>query len=781
MSRSIDTADVARRQPAAETLSPIHKPVLLPLGAMLLASSLSAVAQTAPSAEATLSTVTVTEQADPAEIKAKSTLRATDTRIGKGQQQLRDIPQNVTVMTERLLDDRNLDDFRDVLKATAGVTFLAGETGEEDVRLRGFSLSQAGDIYRDGMREGQLITRDTFATDRVEVLKGSASMLFGKGSTGGVVNQVTKQPFLMDRYEAELSVGSGNHKRAQVDLNKQLSQNSAIRLNAMVQDTDNWGAKNDREGVSASWRTGIGERDEFQVDLYHLKTKERPNYNSPQLVTGVAGDAKRYIVPTLDAQNFYGLASDYLNSEQTALSVSHTHRFSADEELKTTLRHGRYERDLWGSVIGFCNGNAQPQGTNPTAAQIAAAAAERASCPGSVVPTDISQINSDTVLKRTPKGRYGQSDITQLQSDYSTKLKLAGLNHHLIAGLDITQESAARNNSFAGSPSYLTTTVGTPNDGDSVTDTRGAPLLNGFDAKSLGLYVQDVASVTSTVKLVGGVRFDHFNASYQDTAGNSGTMTENLWSPRVGALFQPDETSSYYVSFGESYNTSGDTYQFALGNLAANTNSGRMANTPPEKSRNFEIGGKWDLFEQRASLSVALFRSEKYNERNTDPDSAATQMLLSGKRHATGMEISAAGRITPKWEVFYNHTWIPSAKIDECNASTCTGNNPGVGDRPGLTPKHSLSAWTTYRVASQWRVGLGATYRSEQTPLTSKVNTASAFTVWDGMVEYTVDENTTVKLNVSNLTDKLYADGLYGGFYTAGAPRKVMLSVKTVF
>ncbi|GAB3189198.1 TonB-dependent receptor [Hydrogenophaga aquatica] len=744
------------------------KAALLPLGAMLLAGSVSALAQNAPAAEATLSTVTVKEQAEPEEIKAKSTLRATDTRIGKGQQQLRDIPQNVTVMTEQLLDDRNLDNFRDVLKTTAGVTFLAGETGEEDVRLRGFSLGQAGDIYRDGMREGQLITRDTFATDRVEVLKGSASMLFGKGSTGGVVNQVTKQPFLLDRYEAELTVGTGNHKRAQVDLNKQLSQSSAIRLNAMVQDADNKGAKDDREGLAASWRTGIGERDEFQVDLYHLKTEQRPIYNHPQLLTGVAGDAKRYIVPVLDPENFYGLASDYLHSEQTALSVSHTHRFSADEELKTTVRHGRYERDLWATVVSFAAAGSQPNGQAISLTNL---------------PT------ANTVLNRNNfKGRRGISDITQVQSDYSNKFKLGGTGHHLTAGVDLTMEDALRNNSNGGgnlantadTASTRLTTVGNPNDGAYRVDTRSWA-YNSFDAKSLGLYVQDVATITPTVKLVGGVRFDHFKANYRDTAGNSGSMKENLWSPRVGALFQPDDASSYYISFGESYNTSGDTYQFALGNLAANSANGRMANTPPEKSRNFEVGGKWDLFEKRATLNVALFHSEKYNERNTDPDSAATQMLLSGKRHASGMEISAAGRITPKWEVFYNHTWIPSAKIDNCNANTCTGNAPRQGDRPGLTPKHSLSAWTTYRVAPQWRVGLGATYRSEQTPLTSRINTARAFTVWDSMVEYTVDEHTTVKLNVSNLTDKTYADSLYTGFYTPGAPRKVMLSVKTVF
>ena len=285
-----------RLQSAAHATA-ISTPVL-PLGALLLAGSFTAMAQTAPAqtpSGGTLSTVTVTEQADPPEIKNKNTLRATQTSIGKGQQSLRDIPQNVTVMTEQLLDDRNLDNFRDVLKTTAGVTFMAGETGEEDVRLRGFSLGQAGDVYRDGMREGQLISRDTFATDRVEVLKGSASMLFGKGSTGGVVNQVTKQPFLMDRYEGELSLGSGKHRRVQADLNKQLSSNSAVRLNAMVQHTDNWGAQDNREGVAASWRTGIGERNEFQVDLYHLNNRERPTNNHPWVLTGTGTDARRDI------------------------------------------------------------------------------------------------------------------------------------------------------------------------------------------------------------------------------------------------------------------------------------------------------------------------------------------------------------------------------------------------------------------------------------------------------------------------------------------------------
>jgi catecholate siderophore receptor len=142
-------------------------------------------------------------------------------------------------MTERLIDDRNLDDFREVLRTTAGVTFLAGETGEEDVRLRGFSLGQAGDIYVDGLRDAPLIERDTFNHDRVEVLKGSASMLFGKGSTGGVVNQVSKQPFLMDQHEVNYTVGTGQEHRLTGDFNLKTGEDSALRINAMAQNADN--------------------------------------------------------------------------------------------------------------------------------------------------------------------------------------------------------------------------------------------------------------------------------------------------------------------------------------------------------------------------------------------------------------------------------------------------------------------------------------------------------------------------------------------------------------
>ena len=723
------------------------------------ASAPAGAAPAAPGAPVagTLSTVTVRDRAaSDGSTTSKAQLRATRTQIGKGEQALRDIPQSVTVMTEKLMQDRNLDDFREVLRTTAGVTFLAGETGEEDVRLRGFSLGTAGDIYRDGMRDATLYERDTFNDDRVEVIKGSASMLFGKGSTGGVINQVSKQPFLMNQHEASITLGSGDEKRVQGDFNWLTGQDAALRLNLMGHDADNWGARQRKIGIAPTFRWGIGTRNEFSVGLYHLDIDGRSSYSHPWFIR----DGR--IVPTLPAKNYYGLDSDRLDTSATHVTLGHVHRFEDGGELKTQLRHGRYERDLWASVIRFGTTNGQP--------------------------TTIANWGPDTLITRTPKGRVGRTDLTQLQSDYRNSFKWGGREHKLLAGVDLYYDDARRNNNFAGPASGLTTTVGNPDNGDWRPDTRGNPVYNTFNAYNIGLYAQDTVSLTEQLKLVAGLRFDHFKGSYDTatTTAANGTVTpgysfsksESLWSPRVGLLWQPDDAASYYVSYGTSYNTSGDAYQFTPGSP-----NNTLANTPAEKSRNLEIGAKWELFDRRLSFGSALFYSEKYNERNQDPDSAAAQYLLSGKRHAAGVEFNAAGRITPAWEVFWNHTWIPSARIDRSNQVLAAGGGGAQvqGDRPGLTPRHSGSLWTSYRLLPKLRLGLGANYRSSQNPDGNRAVKAAGFVTWDAMAEYSFTDATTLRLNVSNLTDKLYADTLYRGFYGPGQPRRIQLTLKHLF
>jgi catecholate siderophore receptor len=142
-----------------------------------------------------------------------------------------------------------LDTLKDALKNTAGISFLAAEGGEEDIRLRGFSLQATGDIFIDGLRDPAFYERDSFNWDRLELLRGSASMLFGRGSTGGAVNQVSKLPRLYQPSEVALTLGSGRYARATADLNLKTGDNAAVRVNAMLNKADNHGARSTR----AAW------------------------------------------------------------------------------------------------------------------------------------------------------------------------------------------------------------------------------------------------------------------------------------------------------------------------------------------------------------------------------------------------------------------------------------------------------------------------------------------------------------------------------------------------
>jgi catecholate siderophore receptor len=218
------------------------------------------------------------------------------------------------------------------------------------------------------------------------------------------------------------------------------------------------------------------------------------------------------------------------------------------------------------------------------------------------------------------------------------------------------------------------------------------------------------------------------------------------------------------VSYGTSFNTSGDTYQFA---------NQDTANTPPEKSRNIEVGGKLDLFDGRASARLALFHSTKYNERNRDsPDGQPLDTyVLSGKRHAAGVEVDLAGRIAPGWEVFLSYAWIPVARIDEVGpGGTLTGELEG--QRPSMTPRHSGTLFTTWQVTPEWRIGGGLNARSAQTPNRNPPGiVAPGFVTGDLLAEYRFNPQIAFRLNVINVTDKLYADSLYSAHYIAGQPR----------
>lgn len=713
--------------------------------------TMGAMAQPAPQSEVkTLAPVEVTERAEAPQ--GKNTLRATSTGIGKGTQQLRDIPQSITVVTEKLVDDRNLDTLKDVLHSTAGVTFAAAEGGEEDIRLRGFSLATSGDIFLDGMRDPAFYERDTFNDDRIELLRGSASMLFGRGSTGGAVNQVSKQPRAMDETEVTTTLGSYNYRRITGDFNVRTAEDAGLRITAMATKADNNGAGSsiDKRGLAGAYRFGIGTANEFSVGLYALENNNGINYGIPWIRPSASAPiSQATIITNIDPSTYYGLASDYNKGSARHITASHTHRFDSDSELKTTVRKGLYTRDQRASAIRI-RGNS-------------------ATTPGA---TNLTNFSDSTVLTRGNNTKIQDLDTVYVQSDYSTKFTALGLTHEVLAGIDLAKES--KNVFAATAVTKPTTTVGTPNDGASVNEAgRNITLSSAFGADNLGLYAQDMVHLTPTWKVVGGLRFDRMRGTYDtfNTAGaNTGAYAQTIadWSQRLGVLYQPNALHSYHFSYGTSFNTSADTYSY----------SSLSANTPPEQSRNIELGAKLDTADKMFTTRLAVFQSVKFNERNTDPDSAATQFLLSGKRHTTGFEMDITGRITPQWEIFGSYMWMPDAMIDVSNA---TNNGAREGERPGLSPIHSGTVWSTYQLTPQLRVGAGINHRTEQSAATNPGFMAPAFTTLDLMGEYKLNDRYVLKGNITNVANTVYADALYTGHYVPGAGRTVALTLTAKF
>jgi catecholate siderophore receptor len=747
--------------------APLKEPALLPLGALLLAACAGSWAQTAPAEGRTLETVTVREKAEVP--RGKDALRATTTNIGKGTQELRDIPQSMSVVTEKLIDDRNLDTVKDVLRQTAGVTFQAAEGGEEDIRLRGFSLATTGDIFLDGMRDPAFYDRDTFNLDRLEVLRGSASMLFGRGSTGGAVNQVSKLPQLLDENEIVTTVGSHQFRRVTGDFNKRIGEDRAVRFTGMVNKADNNGAGSsiDKKGAAASYRFGIDTPDEFLLSYYWLDNDNGINYGIPWIRPRASdSSAANTIIGSLKPTDNFGLASDYNRGSAKIATLAHTHRFSEDAQLRTILRKGEFTRDLRAGAIRFAAANLQPGG----------------------LAADLSNFGPNTVFTRGNNLKIQDMDVLQAQSDLSAKFDALGARHQLTAGVDFSREQklvyAARTAAQGGVDlTKPTTRAGTPFDGASVNE--AARVLrdnNDFTNNAFGVYAQDLVQVAPHWKVLGGLRYDHMRGKYSiynipaNAAGPVTTQSYEQsvsdWSKRVGLLYQPTERMTYHFSYGTSFNTSGDTYSY----------NALSANTPPEQSENIEVGGTWESADKRFFTRFAIFRTTKKNERNTDPDSAATRLLLSGKRHAAGIELDASGRITPKWEVYGSYQWLPIARVDDAASTVNTVGNR-VGDRPGLSPRHSGTVWTTYQLTPKWRVGGGLNFRSRQAPadVTAPAWEAPGFVTADLMTEYAFTPDVTLKANVSNLTDKLYADSLYRGHYVPGAGRLVQVSLAVKF
>jgi len=250
---------------------------------MMLAPAVT-LAQTPTANETILPTVKVEDTSDP--MAVNNGYQATETRVGKTLQDPHDIPQAITTVTHQLMEEQQVGSLREALRNVSGLTFNAAEGGRagDNMMLRGFYTF--GDLYLDGIRDTAQYNRETFNLEQVDVLRGSASMLFGRGQAGGVINLVTKTPKRADAYTLTGSVGTDDYTEVTADLNKRVGQDAALRVNLMKRDEGSWrenpvtGAEPEihRSGAAVSLALGMQTDDEFVLSHQFTRNRDIPDY-----------------------------------------------------------------------------------------------------------------------------------------------------------------------------------------------------------------------------------------------------------------------------------------------------------------------------------------------------------------------------------------------------------------------------------------------------------------------------------------------------------------------
>ena len=419
------------------------------------------------------------------------------------------------------MEEQQVGSLKEALRNVSGLSFNAAEGGRagDNMNLRGFYTF--GDIYLDGIRDTAQYNRETFNLEQIDVLRGSAAMLFGRGQAGGVINQVSKTPLLGDRGKIGLGIGSNDYRELTGDFNKQLGHDTALRLDVMKRDEGSWrenpvsGTEPEvhREGLGLSFVTGLYTDDEFTFSHHHLKTADNPDYGIP-----FDRDTRR---PTkkFGPSEFWGTDATFDDSQTEITTLGHQHRFTRDTQLRTVLRAANYDRAYWAQA-----------------------------------PSNSAGPSSDA---RTGSAKTRKSDTRNLalQSDLTTRVQLLGIKHELLAGIEYLQEDASRwslkNVGLAPVPLYKASAINLP--------------ATEYEGETIAVYAQDTIEFIQDWKLTLGLRRDQLDARYSSTNSPELSFGEN--SLRTGLSWQPDPDQHYYLSYSDAFSPTADLYQLSGGEL----------------------------------------------------------------------------------------------------------------------------------------------------------------------------------------------------------------------
>ena len=680
---------------------------------------------------------------------------------------LLDTPKSVSVISKQLIEDTQVTTLSDALRTVPGITLGAGEGGNPNGDrpfIRGYSSESS--MYVDGVRSASSQNREMFAVEQVEVTKGSASALGGAGSVGGSINMISKVAKNGDFLEGSVGAGTDNYQRITLDGNKDFGNGIAARVAVMGHKNEKAGqadgAEYARVGIAPSITFGLDTPTRATLSYYYLKSDDTPDSGVPywnssnNTATGKPLDVKQGV--------YYGwLDRDFQKQENQIGTIKLEHDLTDNLTISNTAVYSNSKNDyIWtqpdDSQKNIANGevwrraNSRITDTNTFTDQLALTG----------------KFNTGSFKHSFNVG----AEYSDQESDKGS-YTITSNSGKVITGSPTT---GACSLGIGAASDYWCTDAFNPNSKDPWLGNIAAnKAVTTTTAQTTSVYLLDSIEFTPQWLLDLGVRWDKFETELKTNA--TGEKIENdtdFFSYQAGLTFKPAENGSIYASFATSANPvgvdAGDGSETAV--TAVNKD------LDPEESRTFEIGTKWDLFNETLNLTAAIFRTEKQNTRISLDANTTTN---GGASKVDGFELGLNGNITDKWAVSAGYTYLDSESTKNgvsCRGTTCTDQTAYNGNVMPNVAKNSATLWTTYQVLPQLNLGVGAIAMDKVYGDLANTKYVPGYVRYDAMARYNVNKNVDLQLNVNNLSDERYFTKAFASHYATEAEgRSAVLSV----
>jgi outer membrane receptor for ferric coprogen and ferric-rhodotorulic acid len=735
-----------------------HAALNAALAGILLIPAAAALAQASQDRVHVLSATTVVapaeESASTEHTRSYTSGKAT---IGKGEQDVKDIPQSTSVITRQRLDDQNLRTLDQALEQATGITVQDENNFQRRYYSRGFEIDSVqydGVPLPSGSNGGSagnfLVQPDLAMYDRVEVLRGASGIFTGNGNPGGTINLVRKRALADRQINATVSGGSWNNYYGSVDATSKLNESGSLRGRVVASYTDREyffdSAETKKYLLYGTIDWDIAPSTTVSVGFSHEDHDMRPYYSSlPRFSNGLALGLPR---------------ETYLNADWSRTKVQRdgvygdiTHRFNADWNAKVAVSYLQEDNhDRSGAAFGTVN--AVTLG-GPTLSAF------------------------DAKLKGEQIG---------MDATLNGSFTAFGLKHDVLVGANYSDREANTFSSLWAIPNAGINpfTFNSANYSVFPTTLSRAPTNTRIKQEQYGVYSSLRFALTERFKVTAGGRVSHYETETRNNftgVTTARTKDAGIFTPYGALTFDLDPTWTAYASYAEIYNSQANRYD----------SSGQPLD--PMTGDNYELGIKGSLFEKRINTAFALFHIIQDGRAQSDPrfpsPCAASPVggacfTRDGKVRSQGFDTEFSGQLAAGWQVAAGYTFNTTKYLTDRNANGTPSANEGA-PLSTFTPKHILRLWTTYQLPGDlnaWNVGGGVNLQSETYKTAGALRfSQGSYAIWSARASYRINRNLTASLNLNNIFDKNYYSTLGsttgGNWY--GTPRNIMATLNASF